>query len=63
MLHSNQIWLYEGEVVVTRGIEHANDSGMVNSWSEDGEEVGQKEWLLLEVKAERFVVTVECCER
>jgi len=40
MLYSNQIWLYEGQVIVTGGIEHANDAGMVNSWSEDSKEVG-----------------------
>lgn len=56
VLNCNEVRLDEGQVVVPRSIEHANNAGVVDSWGEDSEEVGQKEGLLLEVEAQGLVV-------
>lgn len=61
MLCSDEVGSDEGKTVLVGrvALEHPNDTGMVNSCREDGEQVGQQERLLLEVEAEGLVVAEE----
>lgn len=57
LLDGDQIRLDKGHVVVIRAGEHADDSRVVDTRGQDGQEVGDQGRLLLQVEAQSLLAT------
>jgi hypothetical protein len=51
LLSANEIWLGEGEVI--SGLEDLDNSAVVQSRCESGEEIGKETWLMVSVRSLR----------
>jgi hypothetical protein len=52
VLHRDEVFLDEGNVVVVLPLEHANDTSVIDTRAERGQEIGKESGLLLKVEGE-----------
>jgi hypothetical protein len=48
MLHGDEVGSDQGNVVIT--LEHLDHTGVIDTWDKDGEKIGEKSGLLLQVE-------------